>query len=247
MTRAIWILLALLVGLRAYADDIEVPEEELARETTLPVFNKQRAVLNRNVQTTGHTELALGAGLEVNEPYFNDGLVSLQGTYNYSDTSAINIIGLDWQNGLSSYGEQLKAGRQHNPQRANDFKPFDASKAPHPMWGLFANYEYLAYYGKISLTKQTVMNLNLFGLVGLGYINMGTASTVGLNIGLGQNFFFTQNLGVRADLRWLIFQGPDAASAKNGLDPNQPAPSTGSFSDRIYYNTQLGFSLVYIL
>jgi outer membrane beta-barrel protein len=237
--------LALFLSAQAFAEEIEVPEEELARETVLPVFNKRRAVLNRNILTAERFELAVGAGMEANEPYYSDYMMSVQGTYNYNETSALNIIGLYWMSGLSSYGNQLKAGRQHTPHQPNDFAPFDPSKAPHPEWGLFANYEYIAYYGKISVTKQTVMNLNLFALAGLGYINMGASNGVGINLGLGQNLFFTKNFGLRFDLRWLIFQGPDATS--QALDPNLPAPSASSFGSRIFYNTQLGLSAVYIL
>ncbi len=245
MTKTIWIFLALLLSAQAFAEDIEVPEEELARESTLPVFNRRRAVLNRNVLTAERIEVGLGAGMEANEPYYNDYMMALQGTYNYNETQALNITGLYWAPGLSSYGNQLKAGRKHSPAQPNDFAAFDASKAPHPAWGLFANYEYIAYYGKISVTKQNVMNLNLFGIFGLGYINMGAASTFGFNVGVGQNFFFTKNVGFRFDLRWLIFQGPDPTS--KALDPNQAAPSANAFSNRIFYNSQLGLALVYIL
>ncbi len=245
MTKTIWILLALLLSAQAFAEDIEVPEEELARETTLPVFNKRRAVLNRNVLTSERIEVAFGGGMEVNEPYYNDYMGELQGTYNFNETQALNVLGLFWMPGLSTYGNQLKAGRRSTPAQSNDFAPFDASKAPHPQWGLFANYEYIAYYGKISVAKQSVMNLNLFGIAGLGYINMGAVSTFGLNLGLGQNFFFTKNFGFRFDIRWLIFQGPNPASL--ALDPAQAAPASSQFGNRIFYNTQLGLSLVYIL
>jgi outer membrane beta-barrel protein len=231
----------LSVGQAVRADEIEFPEEELARESTLPIFDKQRAVLNRHVVTEKRFEFALGGGLEMNEPYYNDYMFSAQGTYNYSDMSAVNVQGLFWMDGLSDYGEQLKAG---NPTPPNAFPSFDASKAPHPMWAVFANYQFIAYYGKISLSKQTVMNLNLFALAGLGYINMDTVSTVGLNLGLGQNFFLTNNLALRADLRWLIFQGPNPTSQRLGPTDN---PSASAFEERIYYNGQLGLSLVFLL
>lgn len=245
MIKTVCLTLALLISAHAFAEDIEVPEEELARESTLPVFNKRRAVLNRNVLSAERFEMGIGGGLEMNEPYYNDYMMSFQGTYNYNETSALNVQGLYWASGLSTYGEQLKAGRVHSPRQSDDFSPFDASKAPHPQWGVFANYEYIAYYGKISITKQSVMNLNLFGVAGLGYINMGSASTFGMNLGLGQNFFVTNNMGLRVDLRWLIFQGPDATS--QALDPKKAAPSASSFGNRIFYNTQLGLSLVFIL
>jgi outer membrane beta-barrel protein len=236
MTKSLVLFLALIASSYAVADDIEFPEEELARETTLPVFDKRRAVLNRSVVTNQRMEIGLGGGLEVNEPYYNDMMLNLQGTYNFSETNALNVQGLMWMDGLSSYGEQLKAGGRHTP--------FDASKVPHPEWGLFANYQFTAYYGKISLTKQGVMNLNLFGLAGLGYINMGELSTVGLNIGFGQNFFFSNNFGIRFDMRWMIYQGPNATSESLTATDN---PSASAFEDRIYYNTQIGLAAVFIL
>jgi outer membrane beta-barrel protein len=243
MMKSLLILLACYGSHFVHADDIEFPEEELARETTLPVFEKRRVVLNRHVVTDKHIELGIGGGIEMNEPYYSDWMGQLVGTYNLNDTSAINLTGLFWTSGLSSYGEQLKQGTK-NPVRES----FDASKAPHPQWGVFGNYEFIAYYGKISVTKQTVMNLNMFGILGLGYINMDPLNTVGLNVGLGQNFFFTQNIGLRMDLRWLIFQGPNATTQHLRTDStNNDHPSAGSFGNRIYYNSQLGLSLLYIL
>ncbi len=241
-------LILMLVALCAYthlgfADEIEFPEEELARESTLPVFDKQRAVLNRTVLTDKRFELGVGGGLEMNEPYYNDYMFTIQGTYNFSETGAINVQGLMWMDGLSDYGTQLKAGRATPP---NPFPQFDAAKAPHPVFGLFANYEFIAYYGKISISKQGVMNLNTFALAGLGYINMDSVSTVGLNLGLGQNFFITKNFGLRADLRWIIFQGPDPTSYKGDLLPSK-AVKPGDFEDRIYYNGQLGLAAIFIL
>lgn len=227
----------------SFAEEIEVPEEELARETTLPVFDKRRIVLNRSVLTDKKIEIGGGFGLEMNEPFYNDYMFNMQGTYNFTENHAVNILGLFWMDGLSNYGEQLKPGRAASGANPA-VEAFDASKAPHPMWALFANYEFIAYYGKISLSKLAVMNLNTFGIAGLGYINMGEVSTVGLNLGVGQNFFFTKNFGLRFDLRYLIFNGPDATSQRL-LPANNPAAT--SFSDRIMYNGQIGLAGVFIL
>jgi outer membrane beta-barrel protein len=237
MSKLLCLLTALLLGAHAFAEDIEVPEDELARETTLPVFNKRRIVLNRNVITEKRVEIGAGAGVEMNEPFYNTLMYGAQGTYNFNDTSAMNVQGLFWASGSSSYGDQLK---QTTPKH----QYFDASKAPHPTWALMLNYEYVAYYGKISVTKQTVMNLNTFGIAGLGYLSLSPLSTVAADLGIGQNFFFTSNFGIRWDLRWLIFQGPDPTSQQLGPTNN---PSAGSFSNRLYYNSQLALSAVFIL
>jgi outer membrane beta-barrel protein len=244
MTKSLIIVLALLSTYShlGFADEIEFPEEELARESTLPVFDKQRAVLNRTVVTEKHFELGVGGGLEMNEPYYNDYMFQAMGTYNFTERSAVNILGLMWMDGLSDYGEQLKKGRVSGP---NIFPAFDASKAPHPKFGLFANYEFIAYYGKISISKQSVMNLNTFAVAGLGYINLDSTNAIGLNLGVGQNFFLTKNFGLRADLRWLIFQGPDPTSVRP-LSPNKTY-NAGAFGDHINYNGQLSLSAVLVL
>jgi outer membrane beta-barrel protein len=247
MSKKFWAaMVVLLASHAAFADDIEVPEEELARETTLPVFDKRRVVLNRHVLTSEKFEMGGGVGLEMNEPFYNDYMFNLQGTYNLSETNSVNVLGLFWMDGLSEYGEQLSGGIDKNKDGdyndSTDVKPFDASKAPHPVWGIFGNYQFTAYYGKISISKLGVMNLNLYGLIGLGYINMDTESTFGLNLGVGQNFFFTKNFGLRFDFRWLIFQGPDPTSRKLEASDN---PS--SFDSRIYYNGQMSLTGVFIL
>lgn len=237
-------LILLLGSYSAWADEIEVPEEELARETTLPVFDKRRVVLNRNVVNESRFEFGGGFGLEMNEPFYNDYMFNLQGTYNFTETSALNVLGLFWMDGLSDYGEQLKPGKTYPSTPSKNIEAFDPGKAPHPVWGMFANYQFTAYYGKISLSKLGVMNLNLYGLAGLGYINMDQVSTFGLNLGVGQNFFFTKTFGLRFDFRWLIFQGPDATSQK--LRP-QDNPSASSFDERIFYNGQMSLAGVFIL
>jgi len=241
MAKKWFVLVVLIFGAQlSSAEEIEVPEEELARETTLPIFDKRRAVLNRHVTTLEKFEMGGGFGLEMNEPFYNDYMFNLQGTYNFTETSALNVLGLFWMDGLSDYGEQLKPGRGGT----NPVEAFDTSKVPHPVWGVFANYQFIAYYGKISVSKLGVMNLNLFGLAGLGYINMDQVSTFGLNLGVGQNFFFTKNFGLRLDVRWLIFQGPDATSQR--LRP-QDNPSPTAFDDRIFYNGQMSLAGVFIL
>jgi len=249
MIRSILFLFVLaLSSWSAFAEEIEVPEEELARETTLPVFDKRRIVLNRSVVTKEKFEFGAGAGLQMNEPYYSSLMFNAQGTYNFTETSALNVMGLSWNNGLSSYGSQLQAGSGTKGQTGY-VQPFDASKVPHPLWGIFGNYQFTAYYGKISVSKLGVMNLNLFGLLGLGYINMNSVNTFGLNVGAGQNFYFTKNFALRFDLRYLIFQGPNATSQKQNdtppVGPNNYPAATGS--NQIFYNAQVGLTAIFIL
>ena len=96
-----------------------------------------------------------------------------------------------------------------------------------------------------------VMNINLFGILGAGYIQMGSTGVPALNLGAGQNFFLTKNFGIRFDLRFLIFQGPDATSQclsdKSGQCSSTATPPASAFSDRMFFNSQLGAAAMFIL
>jgi len=228
-------LLAALIFLGAssfcYADKIELPEEELARESVLPVFETTTAVLHRNIETKKRFQFGLGGGLEINEPFYNDLIYGIFGAYHFNDIHGVNVQYQMWGSGLSDYGKEIKQSQGLDPERA-----------PQPKWALTGNYEFVAYYGKISLSKQTVMNLNLFANAGLMFLNIEDRSTVGLNLGLGQTFFFSNRIGLRIDLKTLIFKGPNPASK-----PPSSNPGPSDFEESMHVNNQLTASLLFLL
>lgn len=220
-----------------HAEEVEFPEEELARESVLPKFVNPKDVLNRHILNNKKIEVGIGGGLEIDEPFYSDYIFNAHVGYHLSDLSAINGEFIFWTPGLSSYGQKIKgdASLQH----------WDAGKAPHPVWGVIGNYQFTAYYGKISITKQTVMNLDLFAFAGPLYIAMNGFNAFGGNVGIGQNFYVTPRMSIRFDLRMLIFTGPNAAAAN--LTDSNPNPSSGSFSSRLFFNNQMTLSVVYLL
>lgn len=227
-------LLFVIAAGPALADEVEFPEEELARESVLPVFENPRDVLQRRVLTSKRFEVGAGGGMDIDEPFYNPIIFSGHLGYHASEQHGFSADALFWLPGLSSYGNQIKSDQR--------FQGWDASKAPHPVWGALGNYEFTAYYGKISITKHFVMNLNLFGYGGGMYINMQGYNAFGGDVGFGQNFFITTNVALRFDLRMLIFQGPNAAAAnlRSGVNPS-------SFPNRVFYYNQSELALVVLL
>lgn len=248
MNRNLLLSLALymsaIISLPAFAaETIEFPEEELARESVVPVFENSRSVLNRNILTEGRFEMGGGAGLSLNDAFYNPMNFAITASYHFDEMHAVNFNGTFWMDGLSTYGKQLERGEGLNG--AN----FDASYAPHPSSMYLANYQFTAFYGKISLSKQTVMNLTLHGLAGLGMIQMDGVSPITANFGFGQRFYFTKRLAFRMDLSLLVYQGPDATSVD--LDeinaPPPPAPPASAFDDSLQFQTLLQAYLVFLL
>ncbi len=221
------------------SDLVDIPEEELATESVLPVFDNAKSVLNRNITTKNRFELGGGVAFVLNEPFYSSMTYGVTGTYHLNEVHGIQLTGNFWTTGLSQYGEQLKNG-----EGLLVGQRFDVSLAPQPKALFLANYQFTAFYGKISITKKTVMNLSTHGLAGLGVMQFDGSSPIVLTTGFGQRFYFTSRFALRWDLRLLMFQGPDPTS-KSLQSP--PAPSPSSFDDTLYLNTFLGLGAVFLI
>jgi len=226
----------------ALAQTIEFPEEELATESVLPVFDKTMVVRERTVKTAKRIEVGGGAGLNLVEPLYEQMVFNLTASYHLDELHGFNINSLFLSTGLSAAGEDLKAGNGLVPPNK-----FDASRAPTVESMFFLNYQFTAYYGKISLAKQTVMNLSLYGTAGVGMVNWSDASEIGLSAGVGQKLYFTPNVGLRLDLMLALYQGPDPTNPNNAgksLPPTDPIRDSSYFDSTIYIRPFLTGALI---
>jgi outer membrane beta-barrel protein len=232
------------VSLSAWAETIEFPEEELATESVLPVFDKKVVVRERAIKTAGHFEVGGGMGLNLVEPLYSQNVFSLTASYHLTELHGINVYALFLSDELSGAGADLKAGKG-----LTGGNKFDASRAPTIDNMFFANYQFTAYYGKISITKQNTMNLSLYGTAGLGMVNWTDSSDVGLDFGIGQKLYFTENLGLRFDLMMAVYQGPDPTASKgvnHALPPTDPKQSSDYFDTTIYFRPFLTGAFVFL-
>lgn len=214
------------------AEAIEVPEEELARETVLPKFDRALGVKNRNVVTAKKIELSGAVSWSLTEAFFNNQQFLLQGTYYFSEAHALNLAYVAWAGGLSSYSKQLETFNMK------------FQYTPDPEYAALAEWQFNAYYGKMSLSKEAVMNLSLYTLLGAGQIGIGGESSTVLSAGLGQKFYFTPNLSMRFDLRMMTYEGPDVASvAHTGFSEAQKA---SAFKSERFYSPMLSAGLAYL-
>ncbi len=201
------ILVSLFFSWQAVAVTIEFPEEELARESVLPVFDNALAVKSRLVPTKGRVELGLAAGFAMNEPFFNTTRFGGHLAYHLTETHGIVLTGQLYTDGLGNNGKALSQSDliDDNPDTNQGFIRMEY--APQPTYHFFANYQITPYYGKISVFKDFVMNLSLYGLVGVGAIDIGGETVPALNLGIGQKFYFSKNWGIRADLGLMAYEG----------------------------------------
>lgn len=237
-------LLAVINGavawsLRARAEVIQFPQEELASESVLPVFDQPEAVKNRSVRTKNRIELGLSGGYSLTEAFSNPLSLGLNGTYHFTEEHGLNLYYDYFFGGQSDYSRQLNPIPNTSPAiNAN------LQYAPSPRFLALANYQFTGYYGKFSLSKETVMNLGLYGLGGLGMIQIGDATKPVASFGLGQKFYFDSHFALRFDLRFLAYRGPDPLSRP--LDKKVSEQSASYFDEKTVFESLLTFGAVYL-
>ena len=222
----------------AATNEIRFPQDELASESVLPVFDQSVSVKNRAVVTARRIELGVLGGYSLQEAFYNRMSLGFTGTYHINEDHGINIFGSYFMGGLSDYGNQL------NPIPGKTYNA-NLQFAPSPKYMLLANYQYTGYYGKFSLTKDYIMNLNLYGLAGIGMIGVGDASKPVVSLGLGQKFYITPSIALRFDLRLLVYQGPDQLS-RDLRTATKELPAS-YFDEKINYSTLLSFGAIFML
>ena len=130
--------------------DIDVPVDELAQETVYPVFDHLASVKNRNVATEDRFDLGFFGGYALTEPIYSTAKYGVNLNYHINELHSLGVIFSMNSTGLSRDGDALK-----------DLQPvgLDFSRAPKPKNTILLDYSYKPYYGKLSVTKNSVTQL----------------------------------------------------------------------------------------
>ena len=219
------------------AEVIEFPEDELALESVLPVFKNREAVKNRNVPLSNRFEVGLGGGLSLREALYDPKNFGISLGYHFDEVQAVNLRLVSLIEGLSDKGDALAAGRGLSGGT------FNADLAPRQELFAILSYTANAYYGKISLTKQTVMNMSVYGLAGAQIVRFTDKSTFGLNFGFGQKLYFSKNWGLDLNLLFLLYQGPDPTSMPQN---NTLELSSDDLEETTFLTSLFNLGLIYL-
>ncbi len=239
--KALWLVMAFLASVSARAEVIEFPDEELATESVLPVFDNPVSVKARNVVTEKRIELGAQLGYNLTEAFFNQYSFAGTATYHLTEEHGVNLFALFNMPGVTSYTGEL------NPPPGST-ESLNLQYAPSPKWMVLASYQFTGFYGKFSFTKDSVMNLSLYGLGGLGAIYIGDKMFPVLSAGLGQKFYFNPNLALRFDLRVLMYQGPDLFGAPKATLTNATSEQPSSaFPNRVHIGTLLSVGAIWLV
>lgn len=224
----------------ASAVTIEFPEEELAKESVLPVFEGGTvAVKSRRVVTKKKMELGLMGGMIFNEPFFSPLAYGIHAGYHFNEFHSLKLNAFLRNEDISS------DARQADTDLGNAKINFNV--VPVPAYLVTLDYQLTPYYGKISLTKDFVMNLALYVYGGAGVTDLGGGEVTWIaDLGVGQNLFFTPKFGLRLDMKFLLYEGLNVTSSN--LTSTAVAPvDPGSFDTQFNVSPSVMFGIVYLL
>lgn len=240
MKKFIFVLVSLFVSSIVSAATIEFPEEELAKESVLPVFEGGTvAVKSRRVVTKEKFEIGPMMGMIFNEPFFSPLTYGIHAGYHGNEFHSFAVNAFLRQEDISDDARQ--ADSDLGPGARINF-----NVVPVPKYLITVDYQMTAYYGKISLTKETVMNLALYIYGGAGATDVGGQVTWIADIGVGQNLFFTKNMGMRLDMKFLMYEGLNVTSNRATTTATAPV-DPGSFDTQFNVSPSVMLGLVFLL
>jgi outer membrane beta-barrel protein len=211
-------LLSVALPLSA-AETIEVPDDELAQESVSAKFERPDPVKNRNVITNGKFELGGYYGFNTLEPIHAQGKFGVNLGYHWNEMSAAMINFAMWNSGLNTqYTDGLAT------------KNLDFTRAPKLKYSIFGHYEWKIWYGKISVTKKGVTNLSTYPIFGLGMTAYDHKNYYGVDVGIGQKFYFGKSFALRADFKIQYSQQP-SPFLRGYMRTADPVPSPAQFDD----------------
>lgn len=230
------------------AETIDFPEDELAQESVLPKFDRPDTVKKRNVSTENKFEFGGYYGWNILEPIQNQSKVGVNLGYHWSEESAFVINYAQWMSGLNT---------QYTDSLGESPNFLDFSRAPKLKYSVFGNYEWKIFYGKISFTKQGVVNLSTYPIFGLGMTAYEHKSYPGVDVGIGQKFYFGKSIALRADFKLQYSQKPSPflkgymkappSSGTAGSNAGDNVPSPTDFKDKWDLGTILDVGVTFLL
>jgi outer membrane beta-barrel protein len=212
---------------------VELPEDELAQESVFPKFDNPLSVRSRNINNSKKIEVGGYLGFNFSEPIENQMKLGANLGYHWSEANALMFNYSQWMTGLNSqYTSSL-----------NSRYGLDFNRAPVLQNSMWLHYESLLYYGKISLSKQTIMNFNLYPIMGLGMTTYSNKSYYGLDGGIGWKLFFSKRWALRCDLK-IQYSGQPSPFLNGKMKPSQPTPGASDFKDITTLSTIFDAGLV---
>lgn len=199
----IWILF-LVISVKAMAvTAVQFPEDELPSEVVMPSGLAATMIYNPTVKFAKKIQASIGAGAILDDPYFDGSNIKFGSRYFLSQYWA---LGLDFHSVVkktSTYAEQFRGQRNLNFEQAPNLSQI-----------VMIDSRWQPYYGKMSVSQDLILNQTFFVEGGLGLLRYqnSAGNFYGLQMGFGQNFFWTDSWSFDYSLHFMLHSAPNILS-----------------------------------
>ena len=227
------------------AREIRFPEEELAAESVLPIFSKNNQVtMNRNVKLKYKITAMGSLDYRADDPFYHRLAFSSELGFFLNEAHGLSLLGLYFSEGISAIGKFFSEGDKKLQNIS-----FYAAEAPHPKYAFLLNYNWVPFYGKLSLLKNIVMNYNISFHLGAGALALIQDQSPGpyelydfsnlrfspiIISGLNQKIFIGKKFYIHGWLRFFLYYGPNPVWCRIGTSSNVSDTQVHSDSCLVY-------------
>ena len=196
-----------------------------------PQTDSQSGVLSRKLTFSGRYAIDLDNGSFPDELIRNSRYSMIRFSKYLNEDYSFGIGYRGRYGGLTQYAEQLSLAAT----------PLDFTRTPEPEKSGFVSFGYNLFYGKVSLTKNTVMTTLSKIQTDFGVQNFGSVNRPFIQTALVQNFFLSRYLALGFNVGFGFSEITDPTSFD--VRVSQPTPNEASFSSKIQFNRYYGINL----
>jgi outer membrane beta-barrel protein len=191
-------------------------------------------VQNRMYTKTRKFELGVYAGVVATDPFLS--VYSLTGTlsYHFNEYISVGFFGRkDW----STPSSALVFLRNPYPNGANS-----NTSTNDPRWYLGSEVMASILYGKLSLIGKAIIHYDFHFIGGLGMTSTYSGNYFTPSVGVGQQFYITRWMTLRADYRLMIYK--ETIVQRN---PSPSSPLDTPIGDRTNFSNSISVGLSFLV
>jgi outer membrane beta-barrel protein len=229
----LFLLVSLLFCTSVKAEEIKFSEDVLPTESVMPRLDSADAVRNRLLNHKGRFEIGLDYLWAIDELFFNTTLYGFQAYYHLNNDIGVGLKYYQYASGLNDYGNQF--------EQSSTLK---FSRAPAPTSIMAVSLLNRILYGKISVTKETILPFIVNLEYDLGFNKYGSKNLIYGAIGLSHKLYFKNNVGFGLTYHLQVHEVPNPVSID--IRSAAPVPNESDFSKKMQISQSIALGVSYL-
>lgn len=231
-------LIVLLFGFTqtTKAEEIKFSDDVLPTESVMPKLDSVDAVRNRLLNHKNRFEIGADYLWAIDELFFNTSLFGVQAYYHLNNDLGLGAKYYQYSSGLNDYGNQFEKATAGNSMQF--------SRAPAPQSIIALSLLNRILYGKISVTKESVLPFIVNIEYDLGLNKYGSKMLLYSAVGLSHKIYFKNSIGVGLTYHLQVHEVLNPVSVN--IKEASPVPSESDFQKKMQISQSIALGISYL-